>query len=139
MAGAFAFSLALQFGVGLDVDHPRDFAWLMLLTVVGTTVVWVLVTYLTPPEPLDHLRRFAAKVRVGGIGWRHVGGPEAGAEGPGARDVLQWIVGCAVVYLGLFGIGSLLLGNPATGAAFVLVAAALAAWILAASRKAVLE
>ena len=129
----------LQFGVGLNVDDPRGFAWLMLLTVVGTTVVWVAVTYLTPPEPLDHLQRFHAKVKPGGPGWRHVAGPVAAAEGPGVRDLLDWVLGCVVVYLGLFGIGSLLLGSPGRGIAFIVAAVALTAWILGGSRKVVLE
>ncbi|MFZ1060905.1 MAG: sodium:solute symporter family protein, partial [Candidatus Rokuibacteriota bacterium] len=68
MAGAFGLSLGLQFGAGLDVDDPRGFAWVMLLTVAGTTAVWVAVTYATPAEPLEHLQRFCAKVRPGGPG-----------------------------------------------------------------------
>jgi len=130
MTGAFAFSLGLQFGAGLSVDDPRDFAWLILLTSMGTTVVWVGVTFLTPAEPLDHLGRFCDKVRPGGAGWRRVTGAAAAAEGPGLRGLLQWAVGCVVVYLGLFGIGALVLGEPLRGSVFLGVATLLTAWIL---------
>ncbi len=130
MTGAFAFSLGLQFGAGLNVDDPRDFAWLILLTSTGTTVVWVGVTFLTPAEPLDHLRHFCDKVRPGGAGWRRVTGAAASAEGPGLRGLLQWAVGCVVVYLGLFGIGALVLGEPLRGSVFLGVATLLTAWIL---------
>ena len=139
MAGAFVLSFGLQFGAGLNVDDPRGFAWVMLLTVAGTTAVWVAVTYLTPAEPLDHLQRFCAKVRPGGPGWRRVTGGEASRSGPGVRDLLHWAVGSIVVYLGLFGIGSLLLGSPGRGIVFLAAAVALTAWILGGSRKVVLE
>jgi Na+/proline symporter len=130
MTGAFAFSLGLQFGAGLSVDDPRDFAWLILLTSMGTTAGWVGVAFLTPAEPLDHLRRFCDKVRPGGAGWRRVTGAAASAEGPGLRGLLQWAVGCVVVYLGLFGIGALVLGEPLRGSVFLGVATLLTAWIL---------
>jgi SSS family solute:Na+ symporter len=137
MAGALVISLGLQWGAGLEVDDPRGFAWLMLSTVAGTTAVWLAVTYLTPAEPLDHLRRFCARVKPGGPGWRRVD-PTAG-EGPGLRRLAHWGLGCLVVYLGLFGIGDLLLGAPWRGAVSVLGAAALTGWILADSRRLVLR
>ena len=139
MAGAFVLSLGLQFGAGLDVDDPRGFAWVMLLTVAGTTAVWVAVTYATPAEPLEHLQRFCAKVRPGGPGWRRIAGPGAAAEGPGMRELLHWALGCVVVYLGLFGIGSLLLGSAGRGIVFLIAAVVLTAWIVSDSRKVVLE
>jgi len=92
--------------------------------------VWVGVTFVTPAEPLDHLRRFCDKVRPGGAGWRRVTGAAASAEGPGLRGLLQWAVGCVVVYLGLFGIGALVLGEPLRGSVFLGVATLLTAWIL---------
>jgi Na+/proline symporter len=129
MAGAFVLSLSLQWGAGLDPDSPRGFAWLMLWTTTGTTAVWLGVTWLTPPEPAEHLRRFYERVRPGGPGWRAVVG--SSAEEPGAgRGLLGWALGCGAVYLGLFGTGELLLGRPLLGA--VLVAAAIAAAALVA-------
>src|SRR5574337_352408 len=100
MGGALILSLGLQFGIGLNVDDPRGFAWLMLLTAMGTTAIWVGATYLTPAEPLPHLQRFCAKVRPGGPGWRLVTGAESSGEGVGARGLLHWALGCGVVYLG---------------------------------------
>ncbi len=135
MAGALGLSLGLQFGVGLNVDDPRDFAWLMLLTATGTTAVWVTVTYLTPAEPLDHLQRFCAKVKPGGAGWRRVTGGGPLGEGAGLRELLHWALGCLVVYLGLFGIGSLVLGQPLRGSVFMAAGALLTAWILTDSAR----
>jgi Na+/proline symporter len=135
MTSALGLSLWLQFGLGLNVDDPRGFAWLMLLTSTGTTAVWVAVTYLTPSEPLDHLERFCAKVRPGGAGWRRIAGPTPADQGPGLRALLHWGLGCVVVYLGLFGIGSLLLGRPARGGFFLAAATLLTVWIVTDSGK----
>src|SRR3989475_8130228 len=56
MIAAFVLSMGLQWGAGLDPDRPRSFAFLMLLTVAGTTAIWLLVTHLTPAEPMEHLK-----------------------------------------------------------------------------------
>src|SRR5258708_151092 len=37
----------------LDGSDPHGFAWLMILTTSFTTVSWIAVTLLTPPEPID--------------------------------------------------------------------------------------
>ena len=57
MIAAAVVSLYLQIGLGWDSDRPREFAYIMLITVGITTVVWLLVTMMTPPEPDETLRR----------------------------------------------------------------------------------
>ena len=51
MISAFVVSVALQVGLGLDKDKPVDFAWIIIITVSITTVVWLATTFLTKPEP----------------------------------------------------------------------------------------
>src|SRR2546425_12378094 len=80
-----------------------------------TTIVWLAVTYLTPAERPDHLRAFHRRVRAGGPGWRAVAPDTAGETALGA-GLVQWLLGCAVVYLALFGIGGLVLGQRGKGA-----------------------
>jgi hypothetical protein len=130
MAAALVLSTVLQFGVGLDAGHAHDFARLMLLTVAGTTAVWLVVTFLTPAEPVEQLRRFYARVRPGGAGWAAIAA-EARKEGPGWSGLGRWAAGCAVVYLGLFGTGELFLGRAWRGGALVAIALGLTLWILA--------
>ncbi|MBI4247462.1 MAG: Na+:solute symporter [Candidatus Rokubacteria bacterium] len=129
MASAFVVSLVAQFGFGLSGDDPRGFARLLLLTTTVTTAVWLAVTYLTPPEPVECLRAFYARVRPGGPGWRAIV-PEAAADGRLAAGLGQWAVGCAVVYLGLFGLGALVLGRPLRGLVAVVAAVALTAYLV---------
>jgi len=125
MLAALGISLALQAGLGLSADDPRGFAWLLLATTAGTTVVWLAVTLATPAEPPERLRAFYERVRPGGPGWRAVT-PQAAADSRLGLGLLQWLAGCAAVYLGLFGIGWLLLGHVAAGTAAVVAAVALA-------------
>jgi Na+/proline symporter len=129
MAAALLLSLALQTLGGLDPAEPRGFAWLLLLTTAATTVVWLVVTYATPPEPPDRLRAFYRRVRPGGPGWTAVA-PEAAEEGGLAAGLLQWVAGCVVVYLGLFGIGAVVLGRAGPGLATLAAALALTAYVV---------
>jgi hypothetical protein len=132
MAAALVFSLVAQLGFGLSPDDPRGFAWLLLLTTAATTVVWLAVTYLTAPEPLATLRAFHARVRPGGTGWTAV--VPAGGQGKLGGGLVQWVVGCAVVYLGLFGIGDLVLGRPVRGMVILAVGAVLIVYLVRATR-----
>src|SRR5262249_26426377 len=68
MAVAAAVSLYLQIVVGWDSDRPRDFAYLMIVTVALTTIAWLLVTSVTRPEPDETLRAFYLRVQPYGPG-----------------------------------------------------------------------
>jgi Na+/proline symporter len=133
MAAALVVSLVAQGGFGLSAAEPRGFAILLLITTGITTLAWLAVTYATAPEPVATLRTFYARVRPGGPGWRAIV-PEAGAEGRLASGLVQWAVGCVVVYLGLFGIGDVILGRPTRGLATLVIAAALTAYLVRATR-----
>jgi SSS family solute:Na+ symporter len=129
MAVAFVVSLALQGWFGLSGDDPRGFAILLMTTTAVTTAAWLAVTYLTAPEPRERLREFYARARPGGPGWTAVA-PEATGDATLGRGLVQWVVGCAVVYLGLFGIGDLLLGRPVRGLVLLVIGAVLTAWLV---------
>src|SRR2546427_6522586 len=72
MAVAAAVSLYLQLVLKWDSDRPRDFAYIMLITVTLTTVAWLAVTWMTAPEPDETLRNFYRRVRPHGPGWDSV-------------------------------------------------------------------
>jgi len=134
MTAALVFSLTAQWGFGLSGEDARGFAILLLSTTVATTIVWVVVTYATSPEPVDVLQAFAARVRPGGPGWRRIAPDAVGERALGAGLVL-WAVGCTIVYLGLFGIGGVVLGQPVRGAGALAAAVGLTGWLLWATRR----
>ena len=65
-------AVALQMaGLNAADTSSVDYALAMLITVGVTTVVWVAVTLLTPPEPRSTCSNaFYRRVRPGGAGWR---------------------------------------------------------------------
>lgn len=82
--------------------------------VAGLTVVtWLVVTYLTPPEPMAVLERFYRKVHPGGPGWEPVAAKARDVQPDRSLGVsiLCAFLGAGVVYLTLPGIGLLLFGK----------------------------
>jgi SSS family solute:Na+ symporter len=105
------------------------FAKTALVTTVVTTGVWVAITLLTKPEPESILLSFYRKVRPQVTGWRPIAARAPGtAETHGVgRDLWRWVLGCAMVYSALFGVGKLLLQQQGLGMVLVAVAA-ICAW-----------
>ena len=118
MAVAAVVSLYLQIVVGWDSDRPRDFAYLMLVTVSLTTIAWVATTLLTKPEPRETLDAFYARVDPMRGGWRALG-----------AQLVNAVLGCVLVYAALFGVGELLLGSATIGVALLALSAVSAAAI----------
>jgi Na+/proline symporter len=126
MLTAAAVSLFLQLVLKWDSDKPRDFAYLMLVTVAITSVVWIAVTLLTPAEPIETLTAFYRRVRPEGPGWNRVaaiaGFAGKHAEGRLATQFLNWFLGCALIYGSLFGIGKLIFKEWLSGFLYLVVA-----------------
>ena len=97
---------------GLRAFTTIPFPDSLLYLVPWTTLCWLTVTWLTPPEPMAHLVAFYRRVTPGGPGWRPVA---AAADEPEPatlrRPFLDWIAGCLVVYGILFGAGGALFGS----------------------------
>src|SRR5262245_27620958 len=127
MAVAAAVSLYLQIGLGWDSDRPREFAYIMLITVGLTTVVWLAVTLATKPEPDDTLRTFYRRVRPYGAGWTRIAAIDRVAPtGSIGRELFNAFLGCVLVYSALFGVGYVLLRSAAIGVALLAISAAAA-------------
>jgi Na+/proline symporter len=104
---------------------------LRLLLVTGVSAVSALVaTFLTKPEPTEHLIRFYLKVRPPRRFWR----PIAEAAGSTEASDLGWStlaqVGLAMafVFCGMIGLGKLILGEPVLGACLLAAAAVTGTW-----------
>lgn len=116
----------------------RGDAWVMLITVAVSTIVWLAVTFLTAPEPDSTLNAFYERVRPGGPGWRRVSerlGYGAESIPGGAMQWTNWIAGIIAVYASLFGVGKLIFGEIMTGVVMLIVALLAFLWIARAFRE----
>lgn len=126
MLASFVVSVYLQSGLGMDTSDPNVFARVMLITVAASSVVWLLVTFLTAPEEEQTLLQFYKKIRPGGNLWQPVAhlAPDVQTDTGLAWDLLDWFVGLLLIYTTLFGVGKFILGYYLLGSLLLLVAAA---------------
>jgi len=113
-------------------NDPNATAVVMLVTVACSTVVWLVVTLATSPEPPAVLEAFYRRVRPGGPGWAAVSQRLGFGREPipgGALAWTNWVAGIVAVYATLFGIGKLVFGYTGTGIVMLAVAAAAFYWI----------
>jgi solute:Na+ symporter, SSS family len=109
-----------------------QFAKNTLFTTVATTLVWVIVTFATSPEPDSVLISFYRKVRPDARGWRPVAtiATEIKPTQDLGRNLWCWLLGCVMIYCALFGVGKLLLLHYGIGIVLVAVST-LCAWRMA--------
>ena len=98
------------------------------LVVLITTIIWLLVTFLTQPESKQTLRKFYQRIQPGGKGWKAVV-DEARNDGENIVDanarwtlpsgILAMLAGTVLVYSLLFATGKFLFGQ--TGIAIILL------------------
>ncbi len=100
---------------------PEVFAKSLLFTVAVTSAVWLTVTYLTAPEPNSKLLEFYRRVRPGGAGWNAIAAlaPETPRSSDGWYNLMDWLAGCVMVYMVLFGSGKIIFGHLGIGFVFI--------------------
>ncbi|MDT8067906.1 MAG: sodium:solute symporter family protein [Terriglobia bacterium] len=127
MATAMVVSLSLRIwqflGMRGTVAPPFTgsdavvFAKTAITTTLCTTIVAIAVTLLTSAEPEPVLRAFYRKVHPDVRGWKPIAALEtqiAQTRDIG-RNLLSWILGCALIYLALFGTGKFILNQRGLG------------------------
>ena len=128
MVMSLAVAIYFQFVHGALGFGALDPSFQLVVGVAITTVVWVFVTYLTPPTDTATLQAFYDRIRPFERGWRavvHVD-PES-TQGSGiAPSILAWFLGCSVVYTALFGTGYILYGQLGSGLVLLMGTAAAA-------------
>lgn len=119
MIAPFIILPIVKYGYGME------FPITLYPIVSGTTVVWLVVTFLTKPVDHSQLLAFYKKVHPGGIGWRHIARelPEVKSDTGFGRMFLNWLFGVALVYSSLFGIGKLLFGEYISALIYLSLAA----------------
>ena len=133
--GVFLFGGENSLGVMLDPILP---GWSRFpLVVLVTSIIWVAVTFATPAERPETLRRFYRKIQPGGPGWRGVVA-QARAAGEAVDEEKKWTVpsgilamllGCVLVYSAMFATGNWIYGRYGLAAALTVVVV-LSGWYL---------
>jgi solute:Na+ symporter, SSS family len=128
MATALFMTIMLRGIAPFSGSNAVVFAKTALTTSAVTTLVWLIVTYATKPEPEQVLLKFYRDVRPHVSGWKPVArlAPEVPPTRDLGRNLLSWVLGCAMVYLALFGLGHVLLGPMWQGLLLLVLAAACA-------------
>jgi SSS family solute:Na+ symporter len=121
MIAAFVTSLTLQIGFGLSESEPREFAYLVLITVAVTTGVWLTVTFLTRPEPNEVLLAFYRRVRPSAALWGPIArkATDVVPHREGIFNLVDWLCGVAMIYAFLFGAGKIIFGQIGLGIMFL--------------------
>jgi Na+/proline symporter len=131
MIAAAVVSLTLQYGIGPRAfglsDTPHDnqvfFAYSLIITTVIVTLIWLSVTFLTKPTDEKTLVAFYRRTRPSRRGWEPIAKVAQDVkvtEGSGIR-LWQWVMGCALIYFSLFGVGRILFGQYLQGAIFLII------------------
>lgn len=109
---------------------PWVFPLSLVAVVAWTTVWWIVITFMTRPEPDATLDAFYARVRPPGPGWRPVAARLGLTPAPMGHLVGCWLAGTALIYAVLFGLGQALLRSVAGAIPYLIVAVA-CGWYLA--------
>ena len=125
MTAALLMSLGLRFTTFHPSGSAVDTAMRALVVTGVTTVVWLIVTFATKPEPQDILLKFYRSVRPQITGWQPIAAiaSEIQPTRDLGRNLLSWVLGCFMVYLALFGLGHVLLGPFWEGVGLLLASA----------------
>jgi Na+/proline symporter len=116
MVSSFVFSLLILVLRKVGVFIPTHYA--LILTVVVTTISWMLTAFLGPQTDRQTLVNFYKKVRPFGPGWKAVR-KEAGiteAEGKATGEsfplaLVGWVSGSLTIWSALFTVGNFLYGR----------------------------
>ena len=107
-AMASSLSVAVYFFIRGKMGQPVPQHISLLVTIAFTTVVWLVVTYLTKPVSREKLISFYQLVKPAGPGWTKIR-QEAGLDNSPDSLTLSfagWVAGCLFVYSALFGTGA---------------------------------
>ncbi len=105
---------------GLGLEPPLT----LFPIVLGTTLIWITVTFVTKPVDRKVLVSFFEKVYPGGIGWRKIS-REIRSASPGTNFgmlFINWICGVGAIYATMYGIGKILFSEYLYGIIALIIA-----------------
>jgi SSS family solute:Na+ symporter len=116
MVSSFVFSILLLVLRKFGIFIPTHYA--LILTVLVTTISWILTAYLGPQTDREKLIAFYKKVRPFGPGWKKIR-QEAGISEAEAKATCEsfpvalvgWVSGSLTIWSALFAVGNVLYGR----------------------------
>jgi len=115
----------------LAFHFKLEYEIMLIVIVAWSTLVWLVVTFLTPPTKEEVLFDFYKKVHPGGAGWKHIAQrlPQVKGDKGFPKLFINYLCGCILVLFSLFGIGRLVFGQYLE-AGILLFVALLAAMVI---------
>jgi len=109
-------------------DWPELAGYIKLLLGVGlTSTIWIITTFLTPPDDSKVLLTFYRKIAPHPFGWKRFLNRQNEPLLPSGSlglEIIAILAGCILVYAMLFATGNLLYGNELNAFILLLVASA---------------
>ena len=108
------------------ISRGLSFEVILLIIVAWSSLIWIIVTFLTKPVSDDKLNSFYRKIHPGGPGWKNIAlkNPDIIPDSGLKYWFINWILGCVMVLSFLFGLGYLLFGQHNYSILCVLIIAA---------------
>ena len=93
--------------------------------VLVTTLIWLIVTFITPADEKETLIKFYKKTKPGGPGWNkieeHITMSDEKEEWIVPKGIICMIIGCITIYSALFSTGYFIYGEISSAIIFLLV------------------
>ena len=133
MLTGFVIGLITSIIPGLTIS---DFGLRLLVTAGVTTVIWVIVMQLTPPESDETLDAFYRRVRPGGPGWnRQRSRTGIPSQQNLSQDLQRVLAALSLLFGAMFTVGGFLLLQPLTGWLSLILAVVGGSWLKHLSKR----
>lgn len=108
----------------LHFKYQMSYENTLLIIVAWSSLVWVVVTFLTSPTSETKLISFYRRVHPGGKGWKDIAAkvPDVKADSGYLILFVNYICGCLLVLFSLFGVGRIIFKEYLTGGIYLGVA-----------------
>ncbi len=95
----------------------------LYMIVSFTTIVWIVITFITNPTDFETLKKFFVKVHPGGL-WKPISQrvPDVEQDKGLISLAFDWIAGIVLIYSSLFGIGKLIFNEYYQALLFLILA-----------------
>ncbi len=80
-----------------------------------TTIIWLVATFITPPDSEETLQSFVEKVNPGGPGWKRYSSDTKTGAWFVPKGIYSMVLGCTAVYGFLLSMGQLIYGYTQVG------------------------